>query len=337
MLQIKRLVQLAFRLELFEVFGLVASFAATMIFLLSAHRLDDYYGIHAYASPIVNETVGVLESPMPWVFLGVVSILLGAYIRIRKQQPKNAPMRLYLIRVIIAFVVLMAIYKITNFYIAVYNPFDRDAAIQHIDRVLFFGKLPSEWMEPWVSRPLTWLFSAAYLSWFVLSYGTVLVMARRDREAIRQYMSMALSTFYIGYFTYFLVPVIGPVFTVPYATPIGGVDALFANTQALISRDCFPSLHTGIAIVMMVSVWRHHRRFSWFYIPITILIIFSTIYLRVHYALDVFAGTGLSIAMTQLSPQWVKGWAALHDWASGLATSPKHQPTVKERAFSELA
>ena len=163
MLQIRRLIQLFFRLELFEVFGLVASLTATVIFLLSAKRLDDLYGIHAFASPVVDEIVGVLENPMPWAFLGALSVLIMLYLLIRKHQPKTAPMWMYLIRVMIAFVLLMAIYKITNFYIAVYNPFDRDAAIQHIDRALFFGKLPSEWIEPWVSRPLTYVFSAAYI------------------------------------------------------------------------------------------------------------------------------------------------------------------------------
>jgi membrane-associated phospholipid phosphatase len=332
----RKLVQAIVQLELFEVVGLTASLAAIIIFVSHVREFDTFYGVHMFDIHILNAVIGVFENPMPWLFVGTMTLLAGLYLVIRWRRPHTSATLLYLIRIMMAFVVLMAIYKTVNFYIAVFNPFDRDAAIQQIDKNLFFGKLPSVWLEPYISKPLTYLFSGAYVSWFILTYATVLVMLRAGREAMRQYVSTALLTFYIGYFTYFLVPVIGPMYTVAYARHIGGITAFFAHDAALIARDCFPSLHTGISIVMAIIVWRYRRRFAWLYIPMAGLIISATIYLRIHYALDVFAGASLAVAMAQLTPMILRAWALMQERAFAGLTSLKGSSLGTEGVLSEL-
>jgi membrane-associated phospholipid phosphatase len=89
---------------------------------------------------------------------------------------------------------------------------------------------------------------------------------------------------------------------------MGGIASVFTHDQTLLARDCFPSLHTGISVVMLVYVWRYRRKWLWLYGPMTFLIVWSTMYLRFHYGIDVIAGAALATAMTQLCPLATRWW-----------------------------
>lgn len=295
-----------YSLELYEVAGLVAALVSIVIFLIYDKRLDKIFGVDTTRFNLVNDIYAIYQNPMSWIF---TTIFLGLIILSRLPSVSPYWQRFsYIARIALTFLVMSAIYKIVNFYIAVFNPFDRDFVIAHIDRLLFFGKLPSQWIQPYVNPVFDAIFSVAYVSWFVLLYATALLMMKKSHDAVRYYLGTAMVTFYIGYTVYYFVPAIGPVFTVHYTTPIGALPHLLVMGQTILSRDCFPSLHTGISIVMAVSVWRYQRKWSWLYIPLTILIVLSTIYLRVHYFLDVVAGASLAIITTQLVPYVVEYW-----------------------------
>ena len=55
-------------------------------------------------------------------------------------------------------------------------------------------------------------------------------------------------------------------------------------------RDCFPSGHTEIALVVLLYAWRFERRYFCGLLPAVGLLLFSTVYLRYHYVVDVLAG-----------------------------------------------
>ncbi|MCL6453630.1 MAG: phosphatase PAP2 family protein [Alicyclobacillus sp.] len=325
------------RLDLYEVVGLAACIAAAAVFVSVRGRLDDIYGIQLSRCLLWDDIVGVLANREPWLFIGVFAGLAVGWTALRRSSWEHRETAAHVVRVAIGFWVLLAIYKICMFYIAVLNPFNHDAAMQSIERALFGGRLLSDWMEPIISRPLTDFLSGAYVSWFVLTYATAVLLLARGWRAMSDYVFTAIFTFYLGYFTYTLVPVMGPVFTVHYAVAVGGIDPLFSTGQAFVSRDCFPSLHTGIAVVMMVQVWRDHRRWAWFYLPVGGLIIFATLYLRFHYALDVIAGASLATVTTQLAPLMLRRWDA---WRLALASTTSVRPGLgppTETAYTELA
>ncbi|CAM3720807.1 phosphatase PAP2 family protein [Alicyclobacillus pomorum] len=323
---VRQCVQSIYRLELYEILGIAVSALAIAVFFVFAKRLDEIIGISDYHWKVANAVVGMYQNLFTWLFTGAFMLLLLLLALLRKQNHQLLRKLAYLIRVLLAFCTMLAIYKIVNFYISVFNPFDRDIALQRIDRALFFGKLPAEWFSYITCKPLTDLFSAAYMSWFVLTYSTILVMMTHSRKAVVEFVFTAMSTFYIGYLTYIMVPAIGPIFTVQFAHPIGGISSVFTHDQVLVERDCFPSLHTGISLVMLISVWRYRRKWMWLYAPLVTLIICSTMYLRFHYGIDVIAGGALAVAMTQLCPLAVRWWEAKRashlDFASSDAAAP---------------
>ena len=55
-------------------------------------------------------------------------------------------------------------------------------------------------------------------------------------------------------------------------------------------RDCFPSGHTALSLLILWYAFRHDRRFFWVMLPFAVGIISATLLMRFHYVLDlVFA------------------------------------------------
>jgi membrane-associated phospholipid phosphatase len=325
------------RLELYEVVGLMVSAVAVLIFFLFSGQLDNIIGVKDFHWRVVDNVVGVYQNPLAWTFTGALAVLLVLAGFFRRANHEFLRSLTYVIRILIAFCVMLAIYEIVNFYITVFNPHDRDTALQAIDRAICFGKLPSEWMESIISTPLTDILSGAYMSWFALTYGTILLMMTHSRKAVVEYVFTALATFYIGYLTYVLVPAIGPIYTISYAHPIGGIAASFVAGKSLVAHDCFPSLHTSITIVMVTFVYRYRRKWLWLYAPMALLIIWSTLYLRFHYAIDVIAGFALALVMTQLAPRMVASWERFRTRNASVSVQVPSKLQVAREAMSELA
>lgn len=66
-------------------------------------------------------------------------------------------------------------------------------------------------------------------------------------------------------------------------------------------KNCFPSLHTSVAFSCMLLALRENKRFAAFWGLYSALIIFTTLYLRIHWVLDVAGGLVLG---------WILYWIA---------------------------
>lgn len=116
--------------------------------------------------------------------------------------------------------------------------------------------------------------------------------------------------FFVSYIGYFFFPAIGPRFTLHnFALTNQELPGIFLtnflrevinsgesipagtlNPQLIVQRDVFPSGHTMMtAIVMYLSV-KFNSRVKWFLVICGSLLIFSTVYLRYHYVVDLLGG-----------------------------------------------
>lgn len=70
-------------------------------------------------------------------------------------------------------------------------------------------------------------------------------------------------------------------------------------------NNCFPSLHTAISAAMAGVAWhgpsRRYRHLAW---ALAALILFSTVYLGIHWVADVVAGLVLAAAAVHLVGRW---------------------------------
>ncbi|MCL6444878.1 MAG: phosphatase PAP2 family protein [Alicyclobacillus sp.] len=298
------------RLELFEWVGLLASCAAIWVFVSYAPALDARMGQPGYHWDILRVVAGIYGRFIPWaIVVGAAIVSIAAYwLRMRRAE---AFQRFgFGLRVFLAYCILLIVFRVVNFYVPVIHPGIRDATLQRIDRTLLFGREAADWLAPLASKWLTAVATGAYVSWFWLLFATIAILVIVNRDAATEYVFASLVAFYLGYVGYVLVPVIGPGYTL-HEPVLGDIAPVFTTHRLLIPRDCFPSLHTAISVMMVIYIWRYQRRWSWFYIPMALLIIFATLYLRFHYFTDDLAGASMAFVVAQFAPVCCRAWRRL--------------------------
>lgn len=184
---------------------------------------------------------------------------------------------------------------------------DLDPALLAWDRRLF-GETPSVWLDALVHPALTNLMTLAYFLHLLLPPVVAFAWYRRRRSGFREFLLAVLLSGVMGSIGYVLVPGIGPAMAYPelYAEPLGGL--LYAPITTLMDaarapRDVFPSLHVGLSTIVLVYGARLGRRWLWVLLPLVVGNWISTIYLRYHYLVDVFAGWAVAALAI-----WGAGW-----------------------------
>ena len=191
-----------------------------------------------------------------------------------------------------------------------------DGALVAIDRAVF-GVDVSWWLGRFATPQLTRVMVYSYLSYF---FAPVLLAAwfywRDERAHFRDFMVSLCVVTLLGYAGYLIVPAVGPYVyqasLFPERLPGGGADTHFfiAQLDGLkgVARDCFPSMHTAHTTVVLAFAWRGARKLFWSYLPIAIGLYVSTIYLRMHYVVDVAAGFAVSALAVALGVRLERWW-----------------------------
>ncbi len=194
------------------------------------------------------------------------------------------------------------------------NPEDIDPILIRLD-YLIFNNHPTVMLERIMSPLLTDILQVAYATYYFIpiSFGIILLL-NDQREEFNMTLFLILFCFYLSYLGYILMPALGPRFTISHlqtaelqglfvAEPI----QKFLNQLEGIKRDAFPSGHTAIAVTVLYLAYRFLRRFFWILLPIVSALIFSTVYCRYHYVVDIVAGFGLTF-LTILLGGWYYEW-----------------------------
>jgi membrane-associated phospholipid phosphatase len=182
------------------------------------------------------------------------------------------------------------------------SPVERDAVLIRLDYALL-GTHPTVWLERYthslVTEVLTWAYTAYYFLPVLLAaalyrWGTL-------EEFDRAVFGLVLC-FYLSYVGYFLVPAVGPRYTLTQLqtvdlTGVFAADAIRETLDALerFKQDAFPSGHTAVVLLVLFYAWGSLRRLFWLFLPVVVALIVSTVYLRYHYVVDVLAGIGLAV------------------------------------------
>ncbi|HTF35438.1 MAG TPA: phosphatase PAP2 family protein [Myxococcota bacterium] len=200
-------------------------------------------------------------------------------------------------------------FSLTGPVIAAVNPILWDARLAALDRELFPG-LAAAWYGA-LGRPW-WLSDAAallYFSYYVipLVMGVALYRAGRRME-FDAFVFTVVATFLVSYVCYFVTPTLGPRIPIDReATVLGGAGLSrglrwFLHAVEFNQLDAFPSGHTAVSIVLFTLGWRLFPRWR---LPMSLLvvgIVFSTVYLSLHYVIDLIGGALLAAFMPLLLP-----------------------------------
>ncbi len=211
----------------------------------------------------------------------------------------------------ILFVVL--IYESLGNLIQYLQP-DIDPWLLKIDLFLF-GVEPTLWMQKWIVPLFTDILSLAYFSYYFIPVVLIAVLYLKNRmaEFDRAIFVLAFG-YYISFVGYILFPAVGPRYALTdlYSVPLKGsfiTDFVRDTLNALEhnKRDCMPSGHTQIVLMVLFLAYRYERLLFYIYFPVICLLILSTVYLRYHYVIDLLVGGGLAVGCTIVGHR-LYGW-----------------------------
>ena len=197
-------------------------------------------------------------------------------------------------------------YKELSYLIPLIHARDFDAGLAAIDH-RFLGVHPTVWLERFTWPPLTEVLQLTYSAYYFLPVILGIVLWRNGWfERFHFWVFIVMLGFYLSYLGYIAVPAIGPRFlpelVEAQTKPLTGV-WLFQPVRAMldraegITRDCFPSGHTELTLLVLYYAHRLHRKTFWWLLPIGTGVIISTVYLRYHYVVDVVAGALFAVAI----------------------------------------
>ena len=173
-------------------------------------------------------------------------------------------------------------------------PRDRDAQLLALDRRLF-GQTPAVSLQTIQTPALTDAMAVAYFLHLILPPVVAIAWYVRERRVFREFLLAVLIAGLLGSVGYLAVPAVGPGVAFPelfWEDLRGGLSRSVMDflDAARAPRDVFPSLHVGISSIVLFYGGRRGKAWLAVLLPLVLANWFSTVYLRYHYLVDVFAG-----------------------------------------------
>lgn len=226
--------------------------------------------------------------------------------------------------------VVFGIYMTLNPLIDRVSPTLMDPFILHADHLLF-GGYPAVAVAGALPPPVVDLLMIAYVSYYAWPVAMAVVLYRRDdREGLARFTTLMLLAFWLNFACYVMVPVIGPRFTLAshFAGPpqgwLVGTFLFEALLRSPMIRDCFPSGHTALSLLVLWFAFRHHRRFFWVMLPFGVGIISATLLMRFHYVLDLVFAVPLLLAAHFLAESLYRRFPEAWTWDAVEHLKPAH-------------
>ena len=207
------------------------------------------------------------------------------------------------------------------------HPVDYDWLFISIDH-WFFGVNPTQWIAQFAHPILTEIFQIAYFSYYVLFLMLGIELYRRYTIAeFDQGAFLVVYGFYLSYLGYFLLPAVGPRFTLHnfyalnrelpglfFTTPMRNfinagesISAALPNAIQFVQRDVFPSGHTQLSLIVVYLGHKYHLKTRWIMTVLAGMLIIGTVYLRYHYVVDLIGGA-IFFLFTRWSGKKIQDW-----------------------------
>ncbi|SFS71479.1 phosphatase PAP2 family protein [Halostagnicola kamekurae] len=179
-----------------------------------------------------------------------------------------------------------------------------------------------------VTQFFSFVYIYAYV--FVLVFPVLAYFALSDNRPFRQLLTAYALNYSIGVIIYFLAIAFGPRNVMPevFDTTLYNFQPRYQHLTRQVNdyRNVFPSLHTSMAVTVGIFALRTRDEYP-LWAPIAlffaICVPLSTMYLAIHWAIDVVAGTVLAIFCVSVSVVVVERWEL---WKR----SSEHLPTLAE-------
>ncbi|MFB6343171.1 phosphatase PAP2 family protein [Saccharicrinis sp. FJH62] len=191
-----------------------------------------------------------------------------------------------------------------------YNKFffsNIDPLLIRADEALF-GMQPSlVFSEHFPGHLFSELMYFGYFSFYILLAGFAIYVFVKKRDSFKRLMFELTFSMYVFYLLFSIIPSEGPQFYFSYPENVVPGGYLFASAVHFIQKmaeqptGAFPSSHVGISVIILILSRKYIPHFFHVIWPVVIILIFSTVYIKAHYAVDVIGGLILAPLILILS------------------------------------
>ncbi|RQG90200.1 inositol phosphorylceramide synthase [Natrarchaeobius halalkaliphilus] len=185
------------------------------------------------------------------------------------------------------------------------------------------------WLQEQATPAVTAYFSFIYIYAYVfmLVFPVIAYFALSNTRPLRELLTAYTLNYTVGLILYVFVIAYGPRNMMPEL-----VDALLYDTypryqhltrQVNRNTNVFPSLHTSLAATVTFLAYRTRDVYPRWFLVATILgvsVAISTMYLGIHWVIDVLAGIVLAYVSVALAAHLVGRWS-VGEWIDGRLSS----------------
>ncbi len=246
----------------------------------------------------IIELVIIFTKPslfLDWNFILTRVIFVFAFIFsviIKRKISKNF---FQLLQNILVFALMTFLYKETAMLNTLIFP-KIDEFLSNLDQNIFKFQPSIEFSKHFNSLFFSELFYFGYFCYYLLPLVVLGILYKFLPQKIEEFGFILISSFLLYYFIFIIIPAEGPQFYFTFPDNYIEAQGIFGNAIKLIQKNgeaptaAFPSSHVGISWIVIFWLYQNLRKSVKYFLPFVILLMFSTVYIKAHYFVDVVAG-----------------------------------------------
>ena len=200
-----------------------------------------------------------------------------------------------LLQNILVFALMIFLYKETAMLNTLIFP-KIDEFLSNLDQNIFKFQPSIEFSKHFNSLFFSELFYFGYFCYYLLPLVVFGILYKFLPQKIEEFGFILITSFLLYYFIFIIIPAEGPQFYFPFPENTIEAQGIFGNAIKLIQKNgeaptaAFPSSHVGISWIVIFWLYQNFRKSVKYFLPFVILLMFSTVYIKAHYFVDVVAG-----------------------------------------------
>ena len=246
----------------------------------------------------IIELVIIFTKPslfLDWNFMLTRIIFVFAFIFSLVIKNKISYNFFQLLQNILVFALMTFLYKETAMLNTLIFP-KIDEFLSNLDQNIFKFQPSIEFSKHFNSLFFSELFYFGYFCYYLLPLVVLGILYKFLPQKIEEFGFILITSFLLYYFIFIIIPAEGPQFYFPFPDNYIEAQGIFGNAIKLIQKNgeaptaAFPSSHVGISWIVIFWLYQNFRKSVKYFLPFVILLMFSTVYIKAHYFVDVVAG-----------------------------------------------
>jgi membrane-associated phospholipid phosphatase len=172
-----------------------------------------------------------------------------------------------------------------------------DSIFINLDESLFGFQPSLEFSKSFSSSWFAELMYFGYFSFYFIILGFIIIMYFKHKKFFVENVFKVTFSLLFFYFLFAIFPSAGPQFyfnEIERVVPMNGfifqdiMHAIQAGAEQ--PTGAFPSSHVGVTVAILILAQKKLPLFFKFCLPLTVILILSTVYIKAHYAVDAVFG-----------------------------------------------